>query len=145
MRGKTAFAFTMLAGIGVLGAGNMDEAGEETKRELIELVRIWDAASVSGDVKVLDRILAEEFTLLGVPKAEYLAAIQSRTMGIESAVSDHFDVRIHGDTAILIAEDTITLNRSGRSAVEVYRYIDVWVKREGRWQCVATESSPKQK
>ncbi len=59
---------------------------------------------------------------------------------IESAISDNFDVRVYKDMAVLIARDTIKLRRKGVEVIEVYRYIDVWMKRDGRWQCVATES-----
>jgi ketosteroid isomerase-like protein len=113
---------------------------EKVENELKELVRLWDAAMVKRDVKTLDRLLADEFTLSGTPKPAYLAFIGSPDTVIESAVSDNFDVRVYGDMAILIANDTVTSRRNGAKVVEVYRYIDVWVKRDGRWQCVATES-----
>jgi ketosteroid isomerase-like protein len=113
---------------------------EKVERELIELVRKWDNASVKRDVATLDLLLADEFTLSGTTKKEYLAFIKSSTDVIESAVSDNFDVRVYKDMAVLIARDTIKLERNGVKVVEVYRYIDVWVKRAGRWQCVVTES-----
>lgn len=113
---------------------------EKVENELKELVRLWDAASVKRDVKTLDRLLADEFTLSGTSKADYLAFIAAPETVIESAVSDNFDVRVYGDMALLIANDTITSRRNGAKVVDVYRYIDVWLKRDGRWQCVATES-----
>ena|SRR2546430_11445816 len=113
---------------------------ERVERELKELVRLWDTASINHDVAALDRLLADEFTLSGTPKSAYLAFIKSPATMIESEVSDNFDVRVYKDMAVLIARDTIKLERKGVKVVEVYRYIDVWVKRGGRWQCVATES-----
>jgi ketosteroid isomerase-like protein len=113
---------------------------DKVESELKELVRLWDAASVNRDAKTLDRLLADEFTLSGVSKTEYLAFIKSPDTLIESAVSDDFDIRVYKDMAVLIARDTITSQRNGLKVVEVYRYIDVWVRRAGRWQCVATES-----
>ena len=114
---------------------------EKVENELKELVRQWDAATVKRDVKTLDRLLAAEFTLSGTPKAGYLAFVGSPDTVIDSAVSDNFDVRVYGDVGVLIANDTITSRKKdGTKVVEVYRYIDVWVKRDGRWQCVATES-----
>ena len=113
---------------------------ETVERELKELVRLWDAADVSRDTATLNRLLADEFTLSGTPKTSYLAFIKSPTTVIESATSDNFDVRVYKNTAVLIARDTIRLQRNGVTVTEVYRYIDVWIKRGGRWQCVATES-----
>jgi ketosteroid isomerase-like protein len=113
---------------------------EKVERELKELVRIWDTASVNHDAAALDRLLAEEFTLSGTSKADYLAFIKSPSTVIESEVSDNFDVRVYKDMAVLIARDTIKLRRNGAAVVEIYRYVDVWVKRHDRWQCLATES-----
>lgn len=114
---------------------------EKVAGELIALVREWDAAIVKHDSPTLDRILAAEFALSGLPKTAYLAHIKSTRNDIVSAVSGEFDVRVYGDTATLIAVDEIKSRKDGVETVEWWRYIDVWVKRDGRWQCVVTESS----
>lgn len=114
---------------------------EKVAAELIALVREWDAAIVKHDSATLDRLLAAEFALSGLPKAAYLAHIKSTRNDIVSAVSGNFDVRVYGDTATLIAVDEIKSRKDGVETTEWWRYIDVWVKRDGRWQCVVTESS----
>ncbi len=114
---------------------------EKVAAELIALVRQWDAAIVKHDSATLDQLLASEFTLSGLPKAAYLAHIKSTRNDIVSAQSSEFDVRIYGDTAVLIAVDEIKSKKDGVETTEWWRYIDVWVKRDGRWQCVVTESS----
>jgi ketosteroid isomerase-like protein len=138
---STFAAILILAAPGASATPNIRDS--QAERELIELVHQWDAALVEGDPAVLDKILAEEFTLGGIPKGEYLEGIRSGKFAVESATSEHFDVRVYGDVAILIAEDSIVHQRGGQRRTDVYRYIDVWVRRDGRWQCVATESQPK--
>ena len=129
-------AFTIVAN----AQNKKDYQNEKVERELKELVRQWDSAMVNRDITTLDRILADEFTLSGTPKTQFLAFVKSPNTMIESAVSDNFDVRVYNDTAVLIAHDTIKSKENGVPVVNVYRYIDVWIKRAGRWQCVATES-----
>ena len=114
---------------------------DKVAAELIALVREWDAAIVKHDSATLDRLLAAEFALSGLPKAAYLAHIKSTRNNIVSARSGEFDVRVYGDTAVLIAVDEIKSRTDGVETTEWWRYIDVWVKRDGRWQCVVTESS----
>ena len=113
---------------------------EKVAAELIALVRSWDAALVKHDAETLDKLLAAEFTMGGLSKAAYLAHVKSPRNEIVSATSGKFDVRVYGETAVLIATDEIKFQRAGVETVEWYRYIDVWVKRDGRWQCVVTES-----
>ncbi len=134
--------FTLVASLLLVNAQAKDKyRNEKVAAELIALVRQWDAAIVNHDSATLDKILADEFTLSGFPKAGYLAHIKSTRNNIVSAKSEAFDVRVYGDTATLVAIDEIKSIKDGVETVEWWRFIDVWVKRDGRWQCVATESS----
>jgi len=121
---------------------------EKIAADLIALVRQWDTAIVKHDAATLDRLLAAEFTLSGLSKAAYLAHIKSTRNTIVSAKSGEFDVRVYGDrgdSAVLIAVDEIKSREDGVETTEWYRYIDVWVRRDGRWQCVVTESKQVEK
>jgi ketosteroid isomerase-like protein len=114
---------------------------EKIAAELITLVRQWDAAIVKHDEVALGNLLAPEFTLSGMPRAAYLSYVKSTRNNTVAAISGDFDVRVYGDTAVLVAIDEIKFRKDGAETTEWYRYIDVWVKRDGRWLCVITESS----
>jgi ketosteroid isomerase-like protein len=111
--------------------------------QLKQLVQTWDAAFVKGDTATLDRLLAAEFAFVGGPKkAEYLASFKTRPAdAVQSAVSTDIQVQVYGDTAVLVGLDTISGQNKGQSQVTKWLYMDVWVKRDGRWQCVKTYSS----
>lgn len=114
-------------------------------RELKSLVRTWDDAYVRKDTATLDRLLASEFAFVGGPtKAEYLASFKSTDLVIESAVSTDVQVQVYGDTAVVTGIDTITAKNKGQTLVTEWLYLDVWVKRDKRWQCVKTYSMPVQ-
>lgn len=115
------------------------------EQELRELVRRWDEATVKGDAATLDRLLADEFAFVGGPqKAEYLASVKAHTPDsyVASAVSEDVQVQVYGDTAVLTGLDTIKGKYKGKDYVNKWLYMDVWIKRAGRWQCVKTYSSP---
>ena len=118
-----------------------DQAKDEV--QLKQLVQTWDAAFVKGDTATLDRLLAAEFAFVGGPKkAEYLASFKTRPAdAVQSAVSTDFQVQVYGDTAVLVGLDTISGQNKGQPQVTKWLYMDVWVKRDGRWQCVKTYSS----
>jgi len=109
--------------------------------ELKALVQQWDAAIVKHDDVALGNLLAPEFTLSGLSRAAYLAYVKSTRNNTVAATSGDFDVRVYSDTAVLVAIDEIKFRKDGVETTEWYRYIDVWVKRDGRWLCVITESS----
>ena len=109
---------------------------------------IWfafgDEADVKGDAATLDRLLADEFAFVGGPdKAQYLASIKSKSPDtyVESAVSTDVRVQVYGDTAVVTGLDTVKGKNKGQGYENKYLYMDVWVKRSGRWQCVKTYSA----
>jgi hypothetical protein len=107
-------------------------------------VQAWDESYVKGDTATLDRLLADEFSFVGGPKkADYLASFKSRPANsVQSAVSTDIQVQVYDDAAVLTGIDTITINNAGQTLVTKWLYMDVWVKRSGRWQCVKTYSGP---
>ena len=120
-----------------------DKGKAKVEQELQNLVRMWDEAYVKGDTATLDRLLADEFAFVGGPKkADYLASFKSRNLPIESAVSTDIQVQVYGDTAILTGLDTITGKNKVQTFVTKWLYLDVWIKRGGKWRCVKTYSAP---
>jgi ketosteroid isomerase-like protein len=114
-----------------------------TEQELKNLVRLWDESYVKGDVATLDRLLADEFSFVaGWNKSEYLASIKNRTPDstVESAVSERVEVQVYGETAVVTGLDTIKGRVKGEPSTSRWMYMDVWIKRAGRWQCVKTSS-----
>ncbi len=116
----------------------------KVEQALRNLVRAWDEAYVKGDAAILNHLLADEFAFVGGPKkAEYLASFKSRPADlVDSAVSTDIQVRVYGDTAVLIGLDTISGKNKGQPYVVKWLYMDVWIRRSGRWQCVKTYASP---
>ena len=144
-------AFTLLLAVLATGSlicgqtkndGNARDA--KVSEELRKLVQAWDRADVAGDTATLDRLLADEFSFVGgQSKAQYLAALKSKPadLTIESAVSTDVQVQIYGTTAIVTGLDTISGKNKGESYTNRWLYMDVWVKRSNRWQCVKTYST----
>ena len=115
----------------------------KVEQELRNLVRAWDDAYVKGDTGTLDQLLAAEFAFVGGPtKAQYLDSFKGRTFMPESAVSTEIEVEVYGDTAVLTGLDTITGKNKDQTVVTKWLYLDVWIKRSGKWQCVKTYSMP---
>ena len=121
-----------------------DRQDPKVEQELRTLVRIWDQATVKGDTAALDRLLADEWSFVGGPnKAEYLASFKNTSPDsqVESAISSDIEVQLYENFALLTWMDTIKGTNQGKAFVTRWLYMDVWVKRDGRWQCVKTYSN----
>jgi ketosteroid isomerase-like protein len=116
------------------------------EQELIQLERSWDAAFVAKDVRFIERVLADEFVATygnGTrgDKAAELAQTLDFDEQVDSSVLDGFRVRIYDDTALVWFSRHMTGPKSGKTVSVTYRFVDVFVKRAGRWQCVSSQST----
>jgi len=113
---------------------------------LIQLEKDWDTAFRAKDIPFLERILADEFVAtygdgsLG-NKARELELAKEFNKQVDSSTQDEFAVKIYGDTAVVWFKQTLTGPSKGKQLEVVYRYVDVFVLREGRWQCVSSQST----
>ena len=77
-----------------------------------------------------------------VNKAGLLAEIKKDTNNYESAANVRMDVRVYGDTVVVVG----TTRQSGKDAAGkafTYnaRWTDTWVFREAQWLCIGSQSA----
>ena len=113
---------------------------------LIDLERHWNNAFYQKDLKFIENILADEFVATyddgsRGDKAKELALTAEFNQQVESAVQEDFTVKVYRDTAVVWFTLRVVGIRQGQPATVTFRYTDVWVMREARWQCVSTHST----
>jgi ketosteroid isomerase-like protein len=109
---------------------------------LIQAEQTWAKALEQGDGAALDCILAEEFEDAGPD-----GSLTNRTATLEKASKPrpvHNELtelhpQVHGDFGYIRGSATAT-DRQGTVVARV-RFTDVYVYRDGRWQCVAGHES----
>ena len=76
-----------------------------------------------------------------VHQAKELALATQFNQTVESATQDDFIVKVYRDTAVVWFTLRVVGIKQGQKAELTLRYTDVWVMRDGRWQCVSTHST----
>jgi ketosteroid isomerase-like protein len=102
---------------------------------------------VKKDAAALTKILADDYAAVasrGVPsnRADDLADLKA-SGGITSCVDDKVNVRVYGDTALVMGHGTRAGTYKGEAFKdrEIY-YTDVFVRSNGVWRCVASQGTP---
>ena len=113
---------------------------------LIALEQRWNEAFYRKDVAFIREILADEFIATyddgsRGDKAKELALAAEFNQQVESAIQDEFTVKVYRDTAVVWFTLRLVGVRQGQRGELTLRYTDVWVMRDGRWQCVSTQST----
>ena len=135
------FAFVWAVGA---SASQLPEVSVE--EHLVALERGWNEAFYARDVEFLESILADDFIVTyddGArgDKARELELSASFNQRVISATQEDFIVQVYGDTAVVWFTLRVVGIRRGQEAEIALRYTDVWVMRDARWQCVASQST----
>jgi len=102
-------------------------------------------AIVRGDFAELDRILADDLTYTHSSgrletKAQFLAALQSG-LRFEAIEPEEVLVRVYGDAGVATGRAQMRVRSQDRQSSFAVRFTTVYVRREGRWQMVAWQST----
>jgi ketosteroid isomerase-like protein len=148
---RIAIAVSMVALVLAVGAQAQIPAQKETgsvEQELIRLENEWMEAGFKQDtvsIEKLSRMMADEliqtFDGSNFTKAQIIELVKSRTEELLSFVMDEWNVRVYGDVAVVMARNTYKMRLEGKETTGQIRFTDTWIKRDGRWQCVAAHNS----
>ena len=91
--------------------------------------------------------MAEEYLQIDdrgrvIRKQEMLASFEGDKRHWDEAHSDEHDIRIYGDTAVVIGRWRGLGVNNGEAFDYRARYVSVWLRRDGRWQMVSDQSTP---
>ncbi|MDD5543025.1 MAG: nuclear transport factor 2 family protein [Acidobacteriia bacterium] len=116
---------------------------EET---LIQIEHDWGNALLKADVAAWSRYLGDDWVLTYsdgtlVTKPMALADLKKGALKIESFQLDDVKVRVYGDAAVVTGQITEKSKFQDKDTSGVRRFTDVFVKRAGRWQAVASHES----
>lgn len=112
------------------------------EKELMALAKEGDAAFFKNDTAFSERVLAEEWTLIdpeGVTKskAQVLKEAKEGTFKVVSGETMEMKVRVYGDAGVVTGYSRLKATYKGMPISSTDRWTDVYVKRDGKWQCVA--------
>jgi hypothetical protein len=136
----TIFAATLL-----LAATNAYAAAlTPDQKALMDLETAWSKAEVGGDATFFSRVMGDDWigqddTGKPATKANMIADIKKTKY---TSIANHdVQVRIAGDVAIVQGADMQKGTIDGHDASGEYTWMDIWVKRGGKWVAVATQDT----
>jgi ketosteroid isomerase-like protein len=124
-------------------AGATADGAEE--EALLQIQRDWTNALVNKDRAVLDSLMAKEYVSIGAEgvrnKRQAIAEIMSSALKIESAELINMQPMVFGDIAVVHGSSMGKGTERGKPFEGKYVWTDIFEKRDGSWQCVASYGS----
>jgi ketosteroid isomerase-like protein len=117
----------------------------KAEKELLQIERDWTQASLKGDATALGKILGDDWVGQGpagtMTKTQVLAELKSGDNKTESITLGDMKVRVYGDTAVVTGSDDEKSSYKGKDTSGHYTWTDVFVKRKGHWEAVASQGT----
>jgi ketosteroid isomerase-like protein len=134
---------TMVAGIAQQGASQ--SADEST---IAALENAWNRALELHDAKAIADLVDD--TLINVDqdnghlenKAQYLARVRDPSPHDMQTVNEWQTVRICGSIAIVAGVSWTKGMQNGKAYLHRARFIDTWLRKDGKWVVVASQGTP---
>jgi ketosteroid isomerase-like protein len=114
------------------------------ENHVLKLDNEWNEAYPRRDVSALDRIIADDWVCIDgaglvISKRQLLDRVESSTAFLDPYKFDQITLRMFGDTAIVTGRLSGTRRDNDGTFYLEQRYTRVYVKRNNRWQSVATQ------
>ena len=110
----------------------------------MKLEKEFAEAIVKNDPEAIGRFVADDWIIIDadggiVDKARFLGVIKSLVLTHELMETDDIRVRVYGDSAVVTGLARSKGKFMQQEFASSERATDVFVKRDGRWQCVLTQ------
>lgn len=114
------------------------------EEELLKLEKEFTQANLKNDAEEIGRFLADDWIIIQpngamIDKTRFLGVIKSGDLSYQMMEFDEAQVRIYGETALVTGVTTTKGKFRGQEFNTRERGTDVFVKRDGRWQCVFSQ------
>jgi ketosteroid isomerase-like protein len=115
----------------------------EAEEEFLKLDKEFAEAIVKNDPEAIGQFVADDWIIIDpdggvVDGARFFDVIKSGALTHEMMNSEDLRVRVYGDSAVVTGFTRTKGKFMGQEFSTQERATDVFVKRDGRWQCVLT-------
>lgn len=120
------------------------------EEEVLAADSAFFTALVEGDGQALDRVLADQFVLVGVndgavvPREVLVALVDQGQLRFDAIDADGSAVllRRYGSTAIVVGRTKMRGSFDGAPFWATSRYTHVFVEDQGRWRLASSQGTP---
>ena len=106
----------------------------------------WTEATIAGDYDKISQIIADDWSGISydgskMTKQAFLADLKSGKDKAQSVEIGPMDVKVLGNVAIVQGSDTEKSVMNGKDTSGKWVWMDVFVKRDGKWVAVRSQAA----
>ncbi|MEW6127015.1 MAG: nuclear transport factor 2 family protein [Acidobacteriota bacterium] len=139
-------AFIMLVASSASARITSRQTSNKVEKEILKLEQARVDAVTKGDTTKLEQMFSDDLVYTHSnarveSKADFLNSVKTGSIRYESMNHSDVTVNVYGNTAVMRGTSDIRVVNAGQSIALKIRFTTVYVKKDGRWQMVAWQST----
>jgi len=111
--------------------------------KLIALENLWNQMQLNHDASAMEKMIDENFVLTDydgslLNKTQFLVSIKDSSVQLTQEMSEGMKLHEHGSTVIVTGATREKGSQNGKPFAHNGRFTDTWMKKDGRWVCIAS-------
>jgi ketosteroid isomerase-like protein len=142
---KRLFVYGAVAAAMLLGfaARNTGAPQSDDATKILALENLWNQMQLNHDVNAMQQLLDEDFVLTDydgsvLNRAQFLASVKDSAVQLTLEMSEGMKLHEHGSTVVVTGATREKGTQNGKAFAHNGRFTDTWIKKEGRWVCIAS-------
>ena len=141
------FALTFGLGFALVPApAAQDSSSSADEIQVRQLERAWNQAEAKQEIGAVDNLLADSLAYTDydgsfMNKKEYMKWVVAPDQKADHLYDEGLNVHVYGNAAVATGIYRESGTNRGKPYVIRARFTDTWIKRNGVWLCVASQST----
>ena len=111
--------------------------------KIIAMENLWNQMQLSHDAPAMEKMIDDDFVLTDydgtlMDKKQFLDSIKDMSVKLTQEMSEGMKLHPHGNTVVVTGATREKGTQNGKPFTHSGRFTDTWIKKDGRWLCVAS-------
>lgn len=137
------FSFGVMLSLVLTAAANSGAPQMDDSSKIIAMENLWNQMQLNHDATAMEKMIDDDFVLTDydggvLNKAQFLDSIKDMSIKLTQEMSEGMKLHAHGNTVVITGATREKGTQNGKPFAHNGRFTDTWIKKDGRWLCVAS-------
>lgn len=143
MKRISALWFALMLSLGLTAGANPGAAQSDDTSKIIAMENLWNQMQMNHDAAAMEKMIDDDFVLTDydgnlLDKKQFLGSIKDMSIKLTQEMSEGMKLHPHGNTVVITGATREKGTQNGKPFAHNGRFTDTWMKKDGRWLCVAS-------
>ncbi len=111
--------------------------------KIVAMENLWNQMQLNHDATAMEKMLDDDFVLTDydgglLDKKQFLDSIKDMSIKLTQEMSEGMKLHQHGNTVVITGATREKGTQNGKPFAHNGRFTDTWIRKDGKWLCIAS-------